>query len=142
MLSLDIFHSETSNETVLPFFDDGISCGVPSPVYQSLEQSIDLNQHLIRNKKSTFYAKVSGQSMIDDGISDGDLLVIDRSISPENNKIAVCFLDGEFTCKRIKKEKGKLWLMPANPSFEPVEVLPENHFVIWGIVTYVIKKTD
>ena len=78
--------------------------------------------------------------MIGAGLDDNDLLVIDRSIEPENNKIAVCFIDGEFTVKRLLIKKGKLWLQPENSEFKPIEVTNENEFVIWGIVTNVIKK--
>jgi DNA polymerase V len=74
------------------------------------------------------------------GIDDGDIMVIDRSIEPRNNKIAVCLIDGEFTVKRIKKTKEELLLMPENNDFQPIKVTEENQFVIWGIVTYVIKN--
>jgi DNA polymerase V len=95
---------------------------------------------LVKNKEATFFARVSGQSMIGAGLDDNDLLVIDRSIEPQNNKIAVCFIDGEFTVKRLLIKKGKLWLQPENSEFKAIEVTNENEFVIWGIVTNVIKK--
>jgi DNA polymerase V len=78
--------------------------------------------------------------MLDAGISDGDLLVIDRSLPPSNNKIAVCFIDGEFTIKRIQKEVDCCWLLPANEKYKPIKVTAENDFIVWGIVTHVIKK--
>ena len=78
--------------------------------------------------------------MVDAGLSDNDLLVIDRSLPPENNKIAVCFLDGEFTVKRLKVEKDEVWLQPENKNYQPIKITEENDFVIWGIVTNVIKK--
>ena len=78
--------------------------------------------------------------MIGAGLDDNDLLVIDRSINPTHNKIAVCFLDGEFTVKRLKMSDGELWLQPENPSYQPIKITEENNFVIWGIVTNVIKK--
>ena len=95
---------------------------------------------MVKNKEATFFARVCGQSMVGAGLDDNDLLVIDRSIEPENNKIAVCFIDGEFTVKRLLIKKGKLWLQPENSEFKPIEVTNENEFVIWGIVTNVIKK--
>ena len=95
---------------------------------------------MVKNKEATFFARVSGQSMIGAGLDDNDLLVIDRSIEPQNNKIAVCFIDGEFTVKRLLIKKGKLWLQPENSEFKAIEVTNENEFVIWGIVTNVIKK--
>ena len=78
--------------------------------------------------------------MIDVGLNDNDLLVIDRSLSPTHNKIAVCFLDGEFTVKRLKVEKNKVWLQPENKNYQAIQITEENDFVIWGIVTNVIKK--
>ena len=74
------------------------------------------------------------------GISDGDLLIIDRSVEPENNKIGICFLDGEFTVKRIIKRKGKIYLKPENKNYKEIEIKDDNELIIWGIVTYVIKK--
>jgi DNA polymerase V len=78
--------------------------------------------------------------MIDAGINDKDVLVVDRSLEPQNNKIAICFIDGEFTVKRMQLEKDCLYLMPENPSYSPIKVTEENQLIIWGIVTYVIKK--
>ncbi|MDO7575607.1 MAG: S24 family peptidase, partial [Flavobacteriaceae bacterium] len=74
------------------------------------------------------------------GLDDKDLLVIDRSLEPENNRIAVCFLDGEFTVKRLKVTDGGVWLQPENPEYPSIKITEENDFVIWGIVTSVIKK--
>ena len=95
---------------------------------------------LFGNKEATFFAKVNGQSMIGAGLDDNDLLVIDRSLEPENNKIAVCFLDGEFTVKRLKVKNDEVWLQPENPNYPIIKITEENDFVIWGIVTSVIKK--
>jgi DNA polymerase V len=104
-----------------------------------LETSIDLNKELSTNPLATFYIKVKGNSMIDAGINDKDVLVVDRSLEPQNNKIAICFIDGEFTVKRILKEKDCLYLIPENPNYNPIKVTEENELIIWGIVTYVIK---
>ena len=122
------------------FVDIGISAGFPSPADDFREKRISLDEELIKNKEATFFARVSGQSMIDAGIDDNDLLVIDRSIEPANNKIAVCFLDGEFTVKRLRVEGSKVWLKPENPNYPIIEITEENNFIIWGIVTNVIKK--
>ena len=118
----------------------GISAGFPSPADDFKEIRISLDEELVNNKESTFYARVSGNSMEDAGISDGDLLVIDRSLEPKNNKIAVCFLDGNFTVKRIHKERSKLYLRPENKKYKEIKINEENELIIWGIVTYVIKK--
>ena len=104
------------------------------------QERLSLDSELIKNKEATFFARVSGQSMIDAGLNDNDLLVIDRSLTPEHNRIAVCFLDGEFTVKRLKVDNGEVWLQPENKNYKPIQITSENDFVIWGIVTNVIKK--
>ena len=105
-----------------------------------MEKSIDLNKALSENALATFYIKVDGNSMIDAGIHDKDVLVVDRSLEPQNNKIAVCFIDGEFTVKRIQLKKDGLWLLPENANYSPIKINEENQLIVWGIVTYVIKK--
>ncbi len=120
--------------------DTGISAGFPSPAEDFKEQRLSLDEELIKNKEATFFARVSGQSMINAGLNDNDLLVIDRSLEPEHNKIAVCFLDGEFTVKRLKVEEDGVWLQPENDNYKPIKITQDNQFVIWGIVTNVIKK--
>ena len=120
--------------------EGGISAGFPSPADDFKETRISLDKELVKNKEATFYARVSGDSMVGAGLDDGDLLVIDRSKNPENGKIAVCLVDGEFTVKRIKKEKKKLYLMPENKKYKPIELKEENELIIWGVVEYVIKK--
>jgi DNA polymerase V len=131
---------EITNITGAQFFDTGISAGFPSPAEDFSENRMSLDNELIRNKETTFYARVSGQSMIGAGLDDNDLLVIDRSIEPENNKIAVCFLDGEFTVKRLRVDSDGIWLKPENPNYPIIRINEDNNFVIWGIVTNVIKK--
>ncbi len=118
----------------------GVNAGFPSPADDYLDLKIDLNKELVQNPEATFYARVRGNSMIEAGLNDGDVLVIDRSLDPQDDRIAVCFLDGEFTVKRIKLEKDFCWLVPENEEFSPIKVTEENDFIIWGIVAYVIKK--
>ena len=120
--------------------EQGISAGFPSPADDFKEVRISLDKELIKNKEATFYARVSGDSMVGAGLDDGDLLVIDRSLNPENGKIAICFIDGDFTVKRIKKEKGKFYLMPENKKYKAIELNEDNELIIWGVVEYVIKK--
>lgn len=137
---LGFFHPELESEIQMPFVNEGVSAGFPSPAADFMESRIDLNKELCENPLATFYIKVSGNSMIDAGINDKDVLVVDRSLEPQNNKIAICCIDGEFTVKRIKLEKDCLYLMPENPNYEPIRVTEENQLIIWGMVTYVIKK--
>ena len=138
--TLTFFTPKTSAGNGAIFIDTGISAGFPSPADDFRETRISLDEELIRNKEATFFAKVSGQSMIGAGLDDNDLLVIDRSLEPTNNKIAVCFLDGEFTVKRLRVQNGEVWLQPENPNYPIIKITEENDFVIWGIVTNVIKK--
>ena len=105
-----------------------------------MERGIDLNEQLIRNKPATFFFRVNSDAMLGAGIHVGDILIVDRSLEPQNNKIAVCFIDGEFTVKRIQVEDDCLYLMPENPSYQPIKVTEESELVIWGMVTYVIKN--
>ena len=137
---LTFFTPENLNTLGAVYFDTGISAGFPSPAEDFKQERLSLDNELIKNKEATFFARVSGQSMVDAGLSDNDLLVIDRSLSPAHNKIAVCFLDGEFTVKRLKVEKDEVWLQPENKNYQPIKITEENDFVIWGIVTNVIKK--
>ena len=120
--------------------EEGISAGFPSPADDFKETRISLDKELVKNKEATFYARVSGDSMIGAGLEDGDLLVIDRSKNPENGKIAVCLIDGDFTVKRIKKEGGGFYLMPENSKYKPIKLREENELIVWGVVEYVIKK--
>ncbi len=122
--------------------EQGISAGFPSPADDFKEIRISLDRELVKNKESTFYARVSGNSMENAGLSNGDLIIIDRAINPEKNKIAVCFIDGEFTVKRIVKKGNKLFLKPENNNYKEIEVGDESQLIVWGIVTYVIKAVN
>jgi DNA polymerase V len=138
--NLTFFTPDFSISSGAVFFDTGISAGFPSPAEDFKEERLSLDNILVKNKLATFYARVSGQSMIDAGLDDNDLLVIDRSLDPAHNRIAVCFLDGEFTVKRLRVEKDGVWLQPENSNYKPIQITEANDFVIWGIVTNVIKK--
>ena len=138
--TLDIYSALTEAELELPVVSGGISAGFPSPALDFVDLTIDLNKHIVKHPSATFYGRVKGQSMKDEGINDGDLLVIDKSLHPVDGKIAVCYIDGEFTIKKIKFEKDSCWLIPANEKYQPVKVTSDNDFLIWGIVTHVIKS--
>jgi|SRR5690554_5574505 len=147
MNSMKIYHTKqltfctinTDSDIELPLVFSKVSAGFPSPAEDFPDIEIDLNKYLIKNKFTTYFVKVSGNSMQDIGISDGDLLIVDKSLEPTNNKIAVCFIDGEFTVKRIAIEKDCVWLVAENPDYKPIKVTAENDLTIWGIVTNVIK---
>jgi DNA polymerase V len=137
--TLEFFIPDNSSKLELPFFDVGISAGFPSPADDFIELTIDLNKQFIKNKDTTFFARVKGHSMKNAGIYDGDLLIIDKSLEPQNNKIAICQIDGEFTVKRIQIEDNIVWLIAENEAYKPIKVTPENDFMIWGIVIHSIK---
>lgn len=131
---------DTSSSLPLQFADEGIKAGFPSPAQDYLEQAIDLNKELIRHPASTFYGRVVGDSMRDEGIEEGDILVIDKSLELLNDDLAVCYIDGEFTVKRVRLEPDAAWLVPSNSNYPPRKVTKDNEFMVWGIVTYTIKK--
>ena len=138
--SLELYSAETAIELELPFIDQGISAGFPSPADDFLDLSIDLNKEFIKNPDATFYGRVKGDSMIGAGLNNGDLLIIDKSLEPQNDKIAVCYIDGDFTVKRIKIENKCVYLMAENEKYPPIKVTEENNLIIWGVVTTVIKS--
>ncbi|MBO0324330.1 translesion error-prone DNA polymerase V autoproteolytic subunit [Muricauda sp. CAU 1633] len=137
--SLTFFSPDEGQGLHIPLSRNMVSAGFPSPADDFKESRISLDATLIKNKEATFYARVSGKSMVNAGLDDGDLLIIDRSLEAENGKIAVCFLDGEFTVKRLHIEKNTITLMPENKSYKPIKVSKDSDLLIWGIVTYVIK---
>lgn len=140
-VSIDIFQPDLSSHIPLPYADGGIQAGFPSPAQDYISESIDLNREIVRHPAATFYGRVSGDSMIGDGIDPDDIIVIDRSLEPQDGDLAVCCVDGDFTLKRIRLETDKVWLIPANESFDPILVTPDTRFEIWGVVTYTIKRS-
>ncbi len=138
--TLQFYTTDISEEQEIPFFESTVSAGFPSPADDYTEISLDLNKHLIKHPSATFYARVKGDSMINAGIHDGDLLVVDRALNIYDNCIAVCIIDGEFTVKRLKKKSNKILLIPENDQYKTIEVSEFNDFEVWGIVAYVIHK--
>ncbi|MBP5561795.1 MAG: translesion error-prone DNA polymerase V autoproteolytic subunit [Muribaculaceae bacterium] len=136
-----IFHEITQDTIpVVQYFEQQIQAGFPSPVQGSFGDTIDLNRELIDNPAATFCARVIGRSMVDDGINPGDMLIIDRSLKASDGSLAVCFIDGEFTVKRISMRDGVLYLVPANKNFPEIRVPDESNFVVWGVVSHIIKQ--
>lgn len=138
--NIEFYSANTSSILTLPMIEGGISAGFPSPAQDYIDLKIDLNKELINNPSSTFYGRVKGSSMKDAGIVDGDILVIDKSLEPQDGDTAICFIDGEFTLKYIKIEPDAVYLVPANSKFQPIKITEENNFCIWGVVTYSIKN--
>ena len=143
MKELEIFQGGFTTPLPLPFADMGIQAGFPSPAQDYIDKSLDFNRELIEHPAATFYARLVGDSMIDAGICEGDIVVIDRALEPEQDDIVVVFLDGEFTIKHIdfsELKHNRIWLRPANKNFRPIKVDFSANFRVWGVVVKVIKN--
>lgn len=141
-MNIEDFNKETApdQEQFPVMAQSGIHAGFPSPATDYMTQAIDLNKELVRHPAATFYGRVVGDSMIDAGVEEGDILVIDKSLEPQEGDMAVCFVDGEFTLKHLHFHEGGITLRPANSSYPEIELSEGMEFNVWGVVTYVIKK--
>lgn len=129
-----------NKENALILFEHPISAGFPSPADDLIDKKLDLNEALIKQPAATFFVKVQGDSMKDAGILNGDLLIVDRSISPKSGQVVVALINGEFTVKKIQKKGKELFLQPQNPSYKEIKITKEMDFVVWGVVTYAIHS--
>ena len=136
--TLELYASDTSTTLNIPYFENGVSAGFPSPAEDHMHSKIDLNNLLIENPSATYYVRVNGDSMSGAGILSGDLLIVDRSFEVSNNCIVVAHLDGEFTVKRIKKIKKKIFLQAENNNYKPIEITKEMDFELFGVVAHAI----
>lgn len=116
-----------------------VRAGFPSPA-DDMHERLDLVKLLVRHPASTFFFRISGTSMVDASLDEGDIIIVDKSLEPHDGSIAVCYIDGEFTVKRVVRTKQGFSLQPANESYPAITVTEQNNFIVWGIVTYVIKK--
>lgn len=139
-IRLEIIAPDLDSKIELPLASSGVSAGFPSPAEDHLEGTLDLNKALIRHAAATFFVRVDGDSMKDDSIHNGDLLIVDRAIEPYSGCVAVCYIDGEFTLKRLIVENDTITLMPANKRYKPIIISKDDDFTVWGVVTYSIKK--
>lgn len=139
MTNVDVVYApDLSTRYALPVFLGRLAAGFPSPADDYIEGRLDLNRHLIKHPAATFFVRVSGDSMIDAGIHHGDLLVVDRSLDAVDGNVIVAALDGELTVKRLFKQGEILRLLPANTDYQPIEILTQQTFEIFGVVTNVI----
>ncbi|WP_253307437.1 MULTISPECIES: LexA family protein [unclassified Rickettsia] len=122
----------------LPLYETKVQAGFPSPADGYMSNSLDLNSHLIKHPKATFFVQVTGDSMLDAGIKENDLLIVDKSIKPTNNKIVIAVINNEFTVKRLKIINNEAYLVPENKDFLPTKI--EENTYIWGVVTSVIQQ--
>ena len=140
--NLDLFQSIQKKKILTPVFLDSVSAGFPSPATDYMENKLDLNEHLIKRPAATFIVKAKGPSMTDAGILSGDLLIVDRSITPKNNNIVIASVFGDLTVKKLQKKENSLFLLSANSDYPSIEVKEEMECFIWGVVTYIIHESD
>jgi len=133
-----VWISDTSTEFLLPFFSHTVPAGFPSPADDHLEESLDLNKYLIKHPAATFFVRVDGDSMINAGIHNGDILVVDRSLEARDGMVIVAALNGELTVKRLKRKNKKIWLLAEHPDYKPIEITDGMDFLVWGVVTHSI----
>lgn len=135
---LKILKPNFETELQRPIYMVPVAAGFPSPAEDYIEGSLDLNKHLIKHPAATFFVKVTGDSMINAGIHPDDILIVDRSLEPVNNKVVIAVLNGELTVKRLKLKGKRIFLIPENSNFSPMEIDENTDFEIWGVVTNVI----
>ena len=134
------YPSLSPSSRTLPLYTSRVPAGFPSPADDHLEDAIDLNEHLVQHPAATFFVRVQGDSMTGAGIHHGDLLVIDRSLEPKSGSIVVAVIDGELTVKRLQIEDNRIWLMPENPAYPPLEIREGMELVIWGVVAHSVRS--
>ena len=137
---LSIINIGNNKKTFTSLFLDSVSAGFPSPATDYLENKLDLNEYLVKHPVATFIVKANGSSMIEAGILSGDLLIVDRSVTPKNDNIVIASVFGELTVKKLRKKGSTLFLVSANNEYPSIEVKEEMECFIWGVVTYVIHK--
>lgn len=143
MKELEIYSGDFSSALNLPYADAGVRAGFPSPAQDYMDRSLDFNKEIIQHPAATFYAKVVGLSMIEAGIDEGDIVVIDRSLEPRQGDVVVAYINGEFSMKFLDLthvDEGQIWLRPGNPDFPPFQITPDDQFTVWGVVSKVIKS--
>ena len=139
-IKLTIYRADTSSHVPIPLATASVKAGFPSPAQDYMSEDIDLNEVLVKNREATFYVRISGDSMAEAGIMDGDLAVVDKAIEAKDGDFVVAFIDGDFTIKQFRIDKSGQygWLVPWNEHYPKIMVNEENNFIIWGVVTYVI----
>ncbi len=137
---LAVLDNLLNNYFSLPFYSSKVQAGFPSPADDYIERYLDLNAEFIKHPASTFILRATGESMIEAGIFSGDMLLVDRSIKPDEGKIVIAAINGELTVKRLSFKNGKMQLLAANPLFKPIDISGEEELVIWGVVTLVLHE--
>ncbi len=122
----------------MPLYATRVAAGCPSPVDDYVERNLDLNEYLVKQPSATFFVRVEGDSMINAGIYENDILVVDRSVKPTDGKIIIAVVNGELTVKRLSDKPGHMCLLPENPRYRPIEITEDVEFSIWGVVRHVL----
>lgn len=137
---INLFPAELDDkEITFPFFDQ-VCAGFPSPAADYEQKPLDPRDYLIKNQSSTFFARVKGSSMVDAGIFENDVIVVDRSINPKVGDIILAVINAEFTVKYLGKNEHGALLIPANKDFQTIEVKDNPSFSVWGVVTGSMRK--
>lgn len=132
--------TDESSSNGAPLFAEGVAAGFPSPAMGDLNGTLDLNRLCISHPAATYFVRARGDSMVGAGIDDGDILVVDRSLTPANRHIIIASVNGEFTVKRFEKTAHRMRLLPENPAYKPVTITPELGAEFFGVVTFIIKR--
>ena len=135
-----IMPAEQARVNPITLFSHKVPAGFPSPADDHAEKRLDLNEYLIDQSESTFFVRIKGDSMIDAGILDNDIVIVDRSKSAAINDIVLASIDGEFTVKVLAKNSEGPYLMPANKEYKPIHIKSDSEFEIWGVVTGCVRK--
>lgn len=137
---LAFYSLDAENLEDINLFEGSVPAGFPSPADDAMDLDLNLHDHLVRNPSHTFCVKAIGESMKDAGIQSGDIMIVDKSLEPQNRSIVLAVIDGEFTVKRVNVNDDALYLMPENSNFSPIKITEEMDFQVWGVVTYIIHK--
>ena len=138
--TLEFFLPDQKTKCPLPLFSASVHAGFPSPAEDHIEQTLDLNELLIKHRAATFFVRVQGESMRDANIHSGDILIVDRALEPKDGQIVIAVVHGEFTVKRMRIRGNVLYLIAENPKYPPLKIDDPDTFQVWGIVTYVIHN--
>ena len=133
-----IYKTVSNRKLHLELYPTSVNAGFPSPAEDHIDIGLDLNEYLVKHESSTFYIYVKGSSMINAGIYDGDLIIVDRSLEPRSNNIVLAVIDGEFTIKKIQKKNNTIYLMPDNKDYNPILINDNMDFQVWGVITHCI----
>ncbi|MGV3589878.1 MAG: LexA family protein [Adhaeribacter sp.] len=128
------------SQVQVKLYEHNVPAGFPSPAADFTERTLDLNEFIVKRPASTFFVQVSGDSMKNAGIYEGDVIVVDKSLKPIHGNIVLAVVHGEFTVKRLHYAGKKVFLRPENEHYQSLEILPDMGFTVWGVVIHVLHK--